>query len=302
MEKSLAHKPPLYPFMLDRPMTIMQTQSQTGMNSPILQSNLQDTARNVDPQMTGSQTNPQGHEFLGTHFHPLTLEQTFERCAAISLDDDFRYIVTPNVDHLVRLSQEPDIFKPLYEAAWLSVCDSRILQSLAARANISLHAVPGSDLTAQIFDRAITPDMAVNVIGGDGDVLAAIKARYSLTNIRVHVPPMGLRKKPEAIAAAAQFIADNPARFTFICVGSPQQEMVAKAALERADCVGLGFCVGASLDFLAGKQKRAPKWMQSLRLEWLFRLASEPKRMWKRYLVEGPKIFAIYRKWTKAQS
>ncbi len=73
--------------------------------------------------------------------------------------------------------------------------------------------------------------------------------------------------------------------------------MIAKTALERGDCAGLGLCVGASLDFLAGKQKRAPKWMQSAKLEWLYRLASSPRRMWKRYLIEGPKIFVIWVKW-----
>lgn len=283
-------------------MTIAKTNLQTALQTDNDILILRDKERrHIERDDPARRTAPRSHHFLGARFEPLTLEQTYERCTAIGIEDRFRYLVTPNVDHLVRLSQEPQIFKPLYEAAWLSVCDSRILQTLAAQADITLHAVPGSDLTAQIFDHAITPDMPVNVIGGDDDVLAAIKARYGLTNIRVHTPPMGLRRKPEAINAAAQFIADNPARFTFICVGSPQQEMVAKAALERGDCVGLGFCVGASLDFLAGKQKRAPKWMQSLRLEWLFRLVSEPKRMWKRYLVEGPKIFAIYRKWKKTQ-
>ena len=76
--------------------------------------------------------------------------------------------------------------------------------------------------------------------------------------------------------------------------------MVAIDALESGHAKGLGLCVGASLDFLAGKVKRAPAWMQKTRLEWLYRLASEPKRMWKRYLVEGPKIFIIWAKWVRA--
>ena len=109
---------------------------------------------------------------------------------------------------------------------------------------------------------------------------------------------MGLRNKPEAIADCAQFVADHPARYVFICVGSPQQEMVAKACLDRGDCVGLGLCVGASLDFIGGRVLRAPKWMQQLRLEWFYRLISEPKRLWKRYLLEGPKIFWLWAKWS----
>ena len=111
---------------------------------------------------------------------------------------------------------------------------------------------------------------------------------------------MGLKSKPDAIAACADFAAGNPADYTFICVGSPQGEMVAKAIFDQGKATGVGLCVGASLDFIAGKQVRAPKWMQNARLEWLYRLMQNPKRMYKRYLVEGPKIFKIYLKWRKA--
>jgi len=112
---------------------------------------------------------------------------------------------------------------------------------------------------------------------------------------------MGLRKNLKAVQQCADFVAQNPARFTFICVGSPQQEMIAKACLRRGDCEGVGLCVGASLDFLAGKVARAPKWMQNLRIEWLHRLLCEPGRMWKRYLVDGPKIIFLWLEWRKAQ-
>ncbi|MBL4852868.1 MAG: WecB/TagA/CpsF family glycosyltransferase [Robiginitomaculum sp.] len=243
-------------------------------------------------------------EFCGTLFDTLSPVETLERCKSVKVTDNFRYIVTPNVDHIVRLNKEPDVFKPLYKPAWLCVCDSRILELLAKFSGIKLPAVPGSDLTAQLFDNVIKADDPVNVIGADPDVIEKVIARYGLTHLAHHQPPMGLRRNVEAIDTAAKFIVDNPANYTFICVGSPQQEMVAKAALERGDAKGLqakglGLCVGASLDFLAGKIKRAPKWMQKTRLEWLHRLASEPGRMWKRYLVEGPKIFIIWYKWQR---
>lgn len=241
--------------------------------------------------------NTRSYEFCGALFDPLTPSQTLERCKWITVNHAFRYIVTPNVDHLVRLNKEPELYKPLYNGSWLSVCDSRILEMLANFIGLPLKAVPGSDLTAQIFDNLIQPDEAVNVIGGDDDVIAKVKARYRLTNLNHHQPPMGLRKNPAAVKTCADFIAKNPARYTFICVGSPQQEMIAVVAQERDDCAGLGLCVGASLDFLAGKVKRAPKWMQYIKMEWLYRLVSEPRRLWKRYLIDGPRIFLIWAKW-----
>ncbi|NNC38190.1 MAG: glycosyltransferase [Acidimicrobiales bacterium] len=241
--------------------------------------------------------NPRSYEFCGAVFDPLDPLQTLARCKWVTAEHGFRYIVTPNVDHLVRLNKEPDLYGPLYKGSWLSVCDSRILELLAKFTGIPLKAVPGSDLTAQLFDNVIKKDEPINVIGGDEDVITKVKERYGLTALNHCQPPMGLRHNPDEVVKCAEFIANNPARYTFICVGSPQQEMVAMAAKQRGDCAGLGLCVGASLDFLAGKVKRAPKWMQFMRTEWLYRLLSEPRRLWKRYLVDGPRIFAIWAKW-----
>ncbi len=247
---------------------------------------------------TDWRVNPRTYAFIGAIFDPLSPVQTLARAKWMTTRHGFRYLVTPNVDHLVRLNKEPDLYQPLYEASWLSVCDSRILELLANMSGLPLKAVPGSDLSQQLFDNVITADDAITVIGADEEIVRRVATRYGLTQVHHHMPPMGLRNKPEAIADCAQFVADHPARYVFICVGSPQQEMVAKACLDRGDCVGLGLCVGASLDFIGGRVLRAPKWMQQLRLEWFYRLISEPKRLWKRYLLEGPKIFWLWAKWS----
>ncbi len=258
----------------------------------------EDQRGDIRPGHMDWRVNPRSYNFVGAVFDPLTPLQTLSRAKWMTTQHSFRYIVTPNVDHIVRLWKEPEVFAPLYETSWLSVCDSRILELLAKFSGVPLHAVPGSDLTAQLFDNVIKKDEAITVIGADADIIAGIRKRYGIRTIHHHEPPMGMRKKPEAVAAAAQFVADHPARYVFICVGSPQQEMVAKACLERGDCVGLGLCVGASLEFITGRVQRAPKWMQEKRLEWLHRLMSEPGRLWKRYLVEGPKIFLIWLRWS----
>lgn len=248
-----------------------------------------------------AQTPPDIIEFLDARFDRLDIEQTAARCASIG-SAPFRYVVTPNVDHIVTMHREPETYKANWDGAWLSVCDSRILQLLAKFSGLEMPVVPGSDLTAYLFDRHIAPDTPVNIIGGDDEVINAVKAKYGLTAVSVHSPPMGLRTNPKAIAACADFAASNPADYTFICVGSPQGEMVAKAIAEKGGATGVGLCVGASLDFIAGKQVRAPKWMQNARLEWLYRLLQNPKRMYKRYLVEGPKIFKIWRRWEKTRA
>lgn len=244
---------------------------------------------------------PPSADFIGMRFDPLSLTQTLERASAITEQDSFRYIVTPNVDIVVNRHKYPEDYVETFGSAWLSVCDSRILELLGNASGVPLKAVPGSTVTQRLFEATITADTPVTMIGGDDSTMRKVVEKYSLKNVNIHIPPMGLRRKPDAIAAAAKFVADNPARFVFFCVGAPQGEMLAKACADRGDCKGLGLSVGASLDFLAGKQKRAPEWMQRARLEWLYRLMSEPRRLWKRYLIDGPKIFGLYLRWVLAR-
>ncbi|VAW02660.1 N-acetylmannosaminyltransferase [hydrothermal vent metagenome] len=239
--------------------------------------------------------------FLNGTFDRIDFTQAVTRIAEVGTSQAFRFVVTPNVDHLVRMQKEPGWIRMLYMDAWLTVCDSKILQLIAMLTGDKMDVTPGSDLTEQLFETAIQPDEPVVVIGASAEVVDAVSQRYGLTDVRWFEPPMGLRKNLKAVQQCADFVANNPARFSFICVGSPQQEMVAKACLRRGDCEGVGLCVGASLDFLAGKVRRAPKWMQKARIEWLHRLLSEPKRMWKRYLVDGPKIMFLWWQWQKSR-
>ncbi len=207
----------------------------------------------------------------------------------------FAYVVTPNVDHRVRLAQEPALM-PLYSSAWMTLCDSRIIELMARLDGIGVRASPGADLVDHLFRHEVDTAGPLNVIGSTADVVETLKERFGLGNVRWHQCPQGLRSSPEAIAAAAQFVVENPAPLTFICVGSPQQELVARAIAERGDAQGVGLCCGASLEFLSGKVPRAPRWMRDVALEWLHRLATNPIRFGRRYLIEGPKIFPIWLK------
>jgi N-acetylglucosaminyldiphosphoundecaprenol N-acetyl-beta-D-mannosaminyltransferase len=242
-------------------------------------------------------------DFLGVAFTLADSEALIRRLTEeADARRPFRYVVTPNVDNVVKAHREAETYGPLYRDAWLAACDSRIVQLLARWSGLDIPVTPGSELTERLFADVIAPDEPVTVIGGDADVIAALRARYGLTELRWHDPPMGLRHKPEAISEAAAFIAAQGARFVFLAIGNPQQVMVAHAVQARGDATGVGLCIGASLDFLAGKVARAPRWMQEARLEWLFRLASEPKRLWRRYLVEGPEVFLIWRRWLRSRA
>lgn len=240
--------------------------------------------------------------FLGAAFDRIGPDQALRRIAERNRWLPFQFVVTPNVDHLVRLSRGEARQAVLYAEAWLSVCDSRVLELIGKFSGEDIPVTPGSDLTASLFETEIDPDETVAVIGGSAETVEKLRARYGLTDLRWYDAPMGLRDNPAAVEACAEFAALNPARFTFVCVGSPQQEMVARAIKARGDCTGVGLCVGASLEFLTGETERAPVWMRRARLEWLHRLASEPQRLWRRYLVDGPKILKVWRSWRRQRA
>jgi exopolysaccharide biosynthesis WecB/TagA/CpsF family protein len=240
--------------------------------------------------------------FLDLQFSGMDLDAALDAVSArASLALPFAYVATPNVDHVVGLAGEP-ARRALYDNAWLLLNDSRILGGLARRANLDLPVATGSDLAERLFDSVIDKYEPVTIIGGGRESIEALKRTYDLRDVRWHEPPMGLKHKAGAIIRAAAFAAAQPSRFTFICVGAPQQELIAYAIAQRADARGVGLCAGAALDFLSGTAQRAPFWMRELGLEWLHRLLSEPGRMWRRYLVTGPRVFSLFAEWRSAMA
>lgn len=211
----------------------------------------------------------------------------------------FAYIVTPNVDHIVRLQRSRSDLWPAYRAAWMTLCDSRVLARLASLSGLPLPVLPGSDLTVRMIERVIDRDDRITIIGGGAERVAALADRYGLRAVAHHEPPMGFIDDPEAVAHAARFAIEARARYHFFALGSPQQEMLAYRIARTGVATGIGLCVGASLDFLTGAQTRAPASMRRLSMEWLYRLGSDPRRLWRRYLVDGPEIFGIARDWRR---
>lgn len=238
--------------------------------------------------------------FLGLDFDPLDAPAAARAMAdRARRGDRFAYVATPNVDHMVRLDREPDL-KPLYTDAWLNLCDSRILEVLARASRLALPNAPGADIVETLFRQHIRADDRVLVIGGSSELADKLRADFGLRDLRWFDAPHGLRTNADARRQCVDFIRDNPAAFVFLAVGSPQQEMIAREARE-ARCTGVAICCGAALEFLSGHMQRAPKWMRTARLEWLHRLGSEPGRLWRRYIVDGPRIFGIWRRWKADQ-
>lgn len=236
--------------------------------------------------------------FLDLSFDRLTSQDVQGRLRRVTPASRYGYIVTPNVDHLVRLHREPALLE-LYGSAALCLCDSKVLRFLARLRGIRLPLVPGSDLAAALFADVIQAGDRIAIIGGSSAFLEQLRARFPAIDFVQHVPPMGLRQDARARRVAATFLATSRVRFAFLMVGSPQQEMIAREAGQIPESRGVSLCIGAGLEFLTGEQKRAPRWIRALGFEWAHRLATNPRRLWRRYLVDGMRIFPIYLRWRR---
>jgi exopolysaccharide biosynthesis WecB/TagA/CpsF family protein len=205
----------------------------------------------------------------------------------------FAYVVTPNVDHLIRYWDDAQ-FRLLYAQAGYVLLDSRMLAHILALARrLRVPVCTGSDLTVRLM-ALIAPSDTVVLVGGSERQAGAIAQRYGMRNLRHYDPPMGFIRDPAAVEAVLRFIeAHSPFRFCFLCVGSPQQEVLACALKQRGIARGLALCVGASVNFLTGAEQRAPRWLQWLGLEWSYRLMRNPRRLAWRYLIRGPRIFGL---------
>jgi len=230
--------------------------------------------------------------FLGSRFDTGSIEEAV--CTILAeTQDRFKYVVTPNVHHMVRLLDEPATMQPLYEGAWLVFCDSRVLSRMARFSGLHLPVVTGSDLTAHLIERAGEQHLTIALIGPPATACAALESRYPGLNVVLHTPPMGFIKSEQEVEKCVDFVVKTQAPLVFLAVGMPQQEMVARRIADHPQARGVGLCIGASIDFLIGKQCRAPVWVQKAGLEWFHRLLSDPRRLASRYLVECPRIFYL---------
>jgi exopolysaccharide biosynthesis WecB/TagA/CpsF family protein len=218
----------------------------------------------------------------------------FLKVAAAFGSDRYSYVVTPNVDHLIRFHDEPH-FRALYADAAYILLDSRFL-SIVFRIikSVRVRVCTGSDLTAQLFARTIAADDPIVLVGGDDGQARLLADRYGLKRLSHYNPPMGFIRDPQEVERCVQFIeACSPFRFCFLAVGAPQQEALAQMLKARGAARGLALCIGASVNFLTGVERRAPLWMQHIGMEWLYRLARDPGRLARRYLIRGPRVFSL---------
>ncbi|WP_332677213.1 WecB/TagA/CpsF family glycosyltransferase [Brevundimonas sp.] len=204
----------------------------------------------------------------------------------------YGYVVTPNVDHVIKL-MDGRVSRDVYEGADLKICDSRILAHLARLRGMALPVYPGSDMTADLLASPAAEGLVIAVFGPDHAAFDDLAARYPRLDLRWIEAPM-LTPGTPGWTAAVEAAASAEWDVLLACVSFPKQELFAHALRAAGRKTGAALCVGASVDFLTGRQQRAPRIFRQLSLEWLYRLLSQPRRMFRRYVIEGPAIFGWF--------
>jgi N-acetylglucosaminyldiphosphoundecaprenol N-acetyl-beta-D-mannosaminyltransferase len=196
-------------------------------------------------------------------------------------------MVTPNAGHLTNIFDNPELSK-IYSTAELSLIDGWPIAVAAKNASkLKITRVTGSDLLPELFTQ-LTNDVRIGIVGGNDESLIrqSLETRFPDLNIQI-IDTSQWTNSVYDIRRLRELVQYNALSIVLLCLGHPKQELLAKE-LKNYDWAGSRpdwiMCVGATIDFLTGKQKRAPKVFQKVGLEWFFRLVTNPKKFLQRYI------------------
>lgn len=211
-----------------------------------------------------------------------------------------RLLTTLNLDHVVNLRRNPD-FRDAYRGSWKTTIDGMPILVYAKLRKIGVKArVTGADLFPLIFSN-LRPGLHRPFFVASSETVANIlrgrllAAGFDETQIGICVPEFGFENDPVASLALASRIATLQATHIFFGVGAPKSEIwIDRHRSVLGDAYGLA--VGAALDFHAGTVRRAPAWMQASGLEWFWRFAQQPRRLFRRYFIDSWQVFGAIAK------
>lgn len=250
----------------------------------------------LDPAGSAPSGSPQSRRILGMRVD----QTTYERATALILqwarNQESRYVCAATVNNVIEAYDSGEFLMSMDGADLVTPDGMPLVWGLKALGCRDTSRVYGPDLTRQLCSAAAAEGVAVGFYGGDPQVLAALTAEAGRLWPELRIayacsPPFRPLKAEEDQQILAEMNSSD-ARIIFIGLGTPKQElwMAQHKAHLRAVAVG----VGAAFDFIAGKKKQAPAIMQRAGLEWLFRLLSEPRRLWRRYVLRNPRFIVLF--------
>ncbi|AKG22461.1 WecB/TagA/CpsF family glycosyltransferase [Calothrix sp. 336/3] len=208
-------------------------------------------------------------------------------------------IFTPNVDHLIKLQSDSE-FLQAYNTCDYKLCDSQLILYAAKFLGTPFQEkISGSDLFPAFYQyHQKNHDIRIFLLGAAQGI--ALTAQNKINQkvgrdiiVASYSPPFGFENNFQECQKIINMINRSKATVLVIGVGAPKQEKWLAKYKDLLPGIKIFMALGATIDFEAGNIQRAPKWMSQVGLEWLFRLLCEPKRLWRRYLVEDTAFFSL---------
>lgn len=242
-------------------------------------------------------------KFLNTQIDNLTMEEAVAEAGRLIREKHNSYVVTPNVDHIVKIEHDP-LFKEIYENADLILTDGKPLIWMSHLMGMPIkEKISGSDYFPEVCRMAAREGFSIFLLGAAPGVAqkAAVNLMKKYKNLKiagVYSPSYTFEHDEQEIAYIIRKIKTAKPDILCIGLGTPKQE---KFYYQYRDVfqVPLTLHIGATIDFEAGVIKRAPKWLSHIGLEWMYRLLKEPRRLYKRYLLDDVEILPIFLKYRK---
>ena len=247
---------------------------------------------------------------LNTYINNLSMTETIETIEQMILSDKKAYIVPINVDVVIKIENDQYLKKVVKEAD-LVLVDGKPLVWISNFYHKPVKAkISGSDLVPLLCEKASQKGYTIYIIGGKEGIAEQAKKKLEekypgINIVGTYAPPFGFEKDKNELEKINQMISQNTPDILIVCFGCPKQEKWIYENIRYYNAK-VSICAGATVDFLAGNIKRAPKWMSEHGLEWFYRFLQEPKRMFKRYFIDDLKILwlifkykSIMNKWNK---
>ncbi|MGB3402945.1 MAG: WecB/TagA/CpsF family glycosyltransferase [Microcoleaceae cyanobacterium] len=201
-------------------------------------------------------------------------------------------VFTPNVDHLMKLQKDPEFYQ-VYQTCNYRVCDSQVLYYASRWLGQPIREkISGSDLFPAFYQYyKHCPDTKIFLLGAGAGIAERAKQRINQfvgreMIVDCYSPPFGFEKDPLECRYIIDRVNQSGATVLAVGLGAPKQEKWIAQYRYQLHKIKIFLAIGATIDFEAGEKPRSPQWVSEVGMEWLYRLVTEPKRLWKRYLVE----------------
>jgi N-acetylglucosaminyldiphosphoundecaprenol N-acetyl-beta-D-mannosaminyltransferase len=234
-------------------------------------------------------------EILGLELGATSYQLATRTILNWAMSGESRYICIANV-HVLMEAWDSETFRHVVNQSDLVTPDGMpLVWMMRLKGQSDQQRVYGPTLMLYVLSRAAKEGIPVGFYGGSPDVLRALiermKTLYPGIKIPFFMSPPFMEMSNLDDGQVVEKINRSGTRILFVGLGCPKQETWMAEHIGRVNAVMLG--VGAAFDFHAGVKPQAPAWMQNVGLEWLFRLLTEPRRLWKRYLLHNPRFVAL---------